>query len=161
MFKQACIALACIIFHQKNHMTMKKSLATDWAFVLTTATGMALHAAAHTGNHDCWHDMAVCHVVASAAFTAAVAAHIWFHRRWYRRIMARGADRRALPTAVVTAMFAATALSGLALLGTDGPGTHAGLWHYGAGLAASVAVAGHAARRMGTLIKASGSKRRP
>lgn len=66
-------------------MTMKKSLATDWAlvpaFVLTTFTGMALHAAAHTGNHDCWHDMAVCHVVASAAFTAAVAAHIWFHRR--------------------------------------------------------------------------------
>lgn len=54
-----------------------------------------------------------------------------------------------------------TALSGLALLGIDGPGTHAGLWHYGAGLAASVAVACHAARRMGTLIKASGSKRRP
>ncbi len=92
---------------------------------------------------------------------AAVAAHIWFHRRWYRRIMASGADRRALPTAVVTAMFAATALSGLALLGIDGPGTHAGLWHYWAGLAASVAVACHAARRMGTLIKASGSKRRP
>ena len=73
--------------------------------------------------------------------------------------MAHGANRRTLPTAVVTAMFAATALSGLALLGIDGPGTHAGLWHYGAGLAASVAC--HAARRMGTLIKASGSKRRP
>ncbi|WP_281525077.1 hypothetical protein [Alistipes dispar] len=136
---------------------MTKLLAVDWLLVLffaaTAWTGVALHLAGHAGIHEVWHGWAVAHVLAAAGMLGLTGEHVRMHRGWYGVLLTRGVGRKRLVTAVLTLLFTAVSATGIALLGVDGAGSAAGLWHYGLGLGLSALSAWHIAFRAKVLAK--------
>lgn len=61
-------------------------------------------------------------------------------------------------TAVLSVLFAAVVLTGIALFGINGAGSAVGKWHYVTGIAASALSVGHLLKRIPLLRRGSAGK---
>lgn len=138
---------------------MKKIFAIDWilivTFVASLSSGVGLHVAGHGTDPGVWHDWAVAHVVASLPFLVAAFFHVKTHRGWYEGVVRSGLGRKSRVTAALSLVFVSVVVTGVVLLGVEGAGSPVGLWHYRAGIVASVLSAGHLLKRIPTLWRGS------
>ncbi len=141
---------------------MKRIFVIDWimiaAFVPAVCSGVGLHVAGHGTDHELWHARAVFHVAAGAAFFVAAVFHVVTHRGWYKGILRSGMGSKSRVTAVLSVLFAAVVLTGIALLGINGAGSAVGRWHYVTGIAASVLSVGHLLKRIPLLRRGSAGR---
>lgn len=144
---------------------MKKIFAIDWmmliSFIPAVCSGIGLHVAGHGPDSEVWHGWAVFHAAASLLFLVAAIAHIRTHWGWYRGVARAGIGRKSRVTAGLSVVFAVVVVTGIILLGVEGPGSSVGLWHYRLGLAAGALSLGHALKRRAVLRKSleRGSRR--
>lgn len=119
-------------------MKITKILLIDWCLlplsILSFFTGLELHLAGHGNSHETWHNWAVVHIAASLLFLVAGACHIKTHSKWYRSLLKNGLGRKSKTTLVISIVFVATVITGIALLGVEGANSGIGLWHYKIGL---------------------------
>lgn len=131
---------------------MKKIFVIDWimiaAFVPSLCSGIGLHIAGHEANHEVWHNWAVSHVLSSLLFLAASIFHIKTHSNWYKSITRSGIGHKSRVTVLLSIVFMAVVVTGIALLGVEGAGSSVGLWHYRTGIAVSVLSVGHLLKRI-------------
>lgn len=143
---------------------MKKIFVIDWMMIATfppvLCTGIALHVAAHGADHEVWHAWAVAHVLTGLPLLAAAVLHVRTHRGWYGNIVRSGIGRKGRVTAVLSAVFAFAAVTGIALLGIEGAGSSVRAWHYRTGIVAGILSAGHLLKRLPALRRGS-ARRRP
>ncbi len=136
---------------------MKRLILTDrllaMAFVLSAATGIALHIAGHGDNHEAWHAWAVGHVATSLGFLIAGGFHVYMHLGWYKGLLHRSPGRRSPVTAALTVVFLCVVSTGMILLGTEGANSPVGLWHYRIGLLLAAISIGHMVKRRRPLFK--------
>lgn len=97
---------------------------------------------------------AVLHAIASLLFLTLVALHIRSHWGWYKSLATAGCkgSRRKI-VMLLSAVFAAVAVTGVLLLFIDGAGSSVGLFHYKAGLVLGVLSIFHIVRRGKILYK--------
>ena len=119
-------------------MKITKILLIDWCLLLLSIlsffTGLEFHLAGHGDSHEIWHNWAVAHVIASLLFLVAGIYHIKTHGKWYRSLLKKGRSRKSKITLAISIVFAATVITGIALLGVEGANSRIGLWHYKIGL---------------------------
>lgn len=141
---------------------MKRIFVIDWIlmplFILTTYTGIELHAVGHSNSHEIWHNWAVFHVIASLLFLVVVIFHIITHWNWYKGIISRGIGKKSKVTLWLSAIFTFVAITGVILLNVEGANTTIGLWHYKIGVLTSVFSIGHIIRRFSILRKSLKAK---
>lgn len=141
---------------------MKRIFVIDWimiaAFVPAVCSGVGLHVAGHGADHEAWHDRAVFHVAAGAAFFVAAVFHVVTHRGWYKGILRSGMGSKSRVTALLSVMFAAVVLTGIALLGINGAGSAVGWCHYATGIVASALSVGHLLKRIPLLRRGSAGR---
>ena len=99
----------------RNRLIFLTDLLLFPAFILTLWSGLALHAAGHTG-YEPWHRWAVCHTIAALLFAGLAGLHVHSHRGWYKGVKAAGCKGRKKIVLALTLFFAATVVSGTALL---------------------------------------------
>ena len=138
---------------------MKKIFAIDWAlvpaFLLSSASGVGLHAAGHCPHHDVWHLWAVVHIAASALFLTFAALHVKTHWGWYRGLAKKGIGSKSRITLFLTALMVFVVATGLILLSVvEGGCSGIGLWHYAAGLLLIAVALIHVLSRLGILLSA-------
>lgn len=136
---------------------MKKIFVIDWilifVFVLSAYSGIALHKAGHGNNHEIWHNRAVFHALTSFLFLVTAIFHVATHRGWYRGIIKNGIGRKSKVTVVLSIVFLAVSVTGIVLLGVNGPNSRIGLWHYKIGIVTGLFSIGHILKRLPALRK--------
>lgn len=136
---------------------MKRIFVIDWIliplFIFTAYTGIKLHIAGHSCNHELWHNWAVFHVLSSFLFLIAVIFHATTHWGWYRGIIKNGLGRKSKITVVLSVMFLLVSVTGFILLGINGENSDIGLSHYKIGIATIILCIGHILRRIFLLRK--------
>lgn len=141
---------------------MKKIFVTDWilifVFIFSVYTGIELHIAGYGNNHEIWHNWAVFHMLTSFSFFVAVTFHITTHWSWYSGIIKNGIGRKSKITVGLSAAFVFVAVTGILLLGEEGPNSPMGLWHYKIGIIAGILSAGHILKRIPILCKSLKSR---
>lgn len=137
----------------RNRLIFLTDLLLFPAFILTLWSGLALHAAGHDAGYEPWHRWAVCHTIAALLFAGLAGLHVHSHRGWYKGVKAAGCKGRKKIVLALTLFFAATVVSGTALLFVDGLGSHIGHLHYRLGLAAALLAIGHVLKRRRILYK--------
>lgn len=105
-------------------MIMKKIFRIDWSlmvsFLSSAVTGVMLHMAGHGDSHETWHKWAVANVATSLLFLVFAAWHIKLHFGWYKSWFNCGSGKKSPITALLSAVFAAAVITGIALLGMEG-----------------------------------------
>lgn len=136
---------------------MKRIFVIDWIlmpiFILTTSTGIKLHAVGHSNSHEILYNWAVFHVIASLLLLVVVIFHIITHWSWYKGIISRGIGKKSKVTLWLSAIFTFVAITGVILLNVEGANSTIGLWHYRIGVLTSVFSIGHIIRRFSILRK--------
>ena len=136
---------------------MKKIFVIDWnlffVFVLSAFSGIGLHIAGHSNNHELWHNWAVFHVLTSFLFFVISIFHITTHWGWYKGIIKNGLGRKSRFTVVLSIVFFLVSVTGIILLGVDGANSYIGLLHYKIGIVTIVLCIGHLLKRIPLLRK--------
>ncbi len=136
---------------------MKKIFVIDWnlffVFVLSAFSGIGLHIAGHSNNHELWHNWAAFHVLTSFLFFVVAIFHITTHWGWYKGIIKNGLGRKSRFTVVLSIVFFLVSVTGIILLGVDGANSYIGLLHYKIGIVTIVLCIGHLLKRIPLLRK--------
>ena len=136
---------------------MKKIFVIDWnlffVFVLSAFSGIGLHIAGHSNNHELWHNWAVFHVLTSFLFFVVAIFHITTHWGWYKGIIKNGLGRKSRFTVVLSIVFFLVSVTGIILLGVDGANSYIGLLHYKIGIVTIVLCIGHLLKQISLLRK--------
>lgn len=138
-------------------MKITKILFIDWSLlplsILSFFTGLKLHLAGHGDSHEEWHNWAVAHVIMSLLFMVACVYHIKTHAKWYHSLLKNGPRRKSKITLAISIVFAATVITGIALLGVEGANSGIGLWHYKIGLLMGLLAVIHIVKRKTAFLK--------
>ena len=136
---------------------MKKIFVIDWnlffVFVLSAFSGIGLHIAGHSNNHELWHNWAVFHVLTSFLFFVISIFHITTHWGWYKGIIKNGLGKKSKITVVLSVVFFLVSVTGIILLGVDGANSYIGLLHYKIGIVTIVLCIGHLLKQISLLRK--------
>ncbi len=136
---------------------MKRVFVIDWilffSFLLSACSGLCMHFLGHGGSHGAVHALEPLHIVMSVLFLVAGIFHVRMHWGWYSGLMKNGLGQRSRVTLLVTVVFVAMGLTGLILLGMDGPKHGLGRWHYMLGLFSTALFLWHILKRFPVLRK--------
>lgn len=134
---------------------MKKIFVIDWSlffvFVLSAFSGIGLHISGHGNNHELWHNWAVFHVLTSFLFFVTTIFHITTYRGWYKGIIKNGVGKKSKITVILSVVFFLVSVTGIILLGVNGPNSDIGLLHYKTGIVTIVLCTGHILKRIHSL----------
>lgn len=141
---------------------MKRIFVVDWILIplsiLATYTGIELHIAGHSNNHEIWHDWALFHMIVSLPFLIVVLFHIITHWNWYKGIISKGIGKKSKTTLCLSVIFAFIVITGVILLYAKGVNSSIGLWHYKIGILISIISIGHIIKRIPILRKSLKAK---
>ena len=118
---------------------MKRAvIITDWSlaatFMASAYTGIELHIAGHSANHEIWHNWASAHVLSNILFLLLGLYHMKVHWPWYKVLLQRGLGKKSKISLLLSVIFILVILSGLLLLTVNGANSDTGLMHYKMGL---------------------------
>lgn len=99
-------------------------------------SGVGLHMADDTLEHEIWHNWAVAHVIFSLGLVYMLLRHIRHHKAWYKSLSRQGAWKKRKTALMLNFIFITLILTGLALLFVEGADSGIGLWHYALGIIA-------------------------
>lgn len=137
---------------------MKRIFVVDWillsVFLLSAISGLYLHFVGHGwAHHGMRHTWEIVHIVASIAFLLAGIYHVKMHWGWYSGLVRSGLGKKSRITLFISIAFVGMALTGLVLLGMEGPKHGLGQWHYKLGLLSTALFLWHILKRLPVLRK--------
>ncbi len=132
-------------------------------FLLLIYSGLKLHVAGHTSNHDIWEHWAHFHIITGFLSLIFGELHIKAHWAWYRSFIKNGIGKKSKVTVVLSVLFLIETLTGIILiLFLDGGNSAIGFWHYRLGLVMILFLLIHLISRFSLLMKGLGwKKKRP
>jgi len=129
-------------------------------FILLIYSGLKLHIAGHTEDHEIWSYWANYHVIASIISIITGGLHIKAHWNWYKSLMKKGLGKKSKITLFLSLLFFVLVLTGIILVFfVSGPNSFTGLWHYRLGLVMTVLFIIHLITRLPLLMKGLGRKK--
>lgn len=142
---------------------MKRIFVIDWilivVFIVSAVSGFGLHIAGHWNSHEVWHNWAVFHILGSVLFLIAIISHVTTHWVWYKGIIKNGIGRKSKVTAALSIIFLLLSVTGILLLGINGPNSPLGLWHYRIGIIIIFISIGHIIKRLPVFRKSLNDKK--
>ncbi|WP_455670435.1 DUF4405 domain-containing protein [Phocaeicola faecalis] len=123
-------------------------------FVMSIVTGIGLHVAGESLDHEMWYNHAVFHTIMSLLFMICGIIHIKSHWKWYKSLKTIGCKGKRKVVLALSVVFSFVVVSGLLLLFfIDGANSPIGLLHYRTGIILSVLGVLHLMKRKKILYK--------